>query len=195
MLISQPPSRAGLGGLYPLASRAIHESTIRRLPGPPLGEERAGLHLREIRAQGAGQAAGLRRPGVPEERDLARGDLDHLDLVEPLAPRQQRGPASALADVELVLAVGLHRSCTTRPSANTTAGTSSTPASAASAVARSSRSPIEPSAALLATATGCISQAAAAIRTLSGSDRSRPPANAWRKAASEKATARPICLA
>ena len=43
------------------------------------------------------------------------------------------------------------------------------------------------------TALGCSSQAAAAISTLSGSLRSRPAANAWRKAASEKAAARPIC--
>ena len=37
--------------------------------------------------------------------------------------------------------------------------------------------------------------AAAAISTLSRSPRSRPPANACRNAASEKATARPICFA
>ena len=47
----------------------------------------------------------------------------------------------------------------------------------------------------LSTAAGCISQAAAAIRTLSGSARSRPPAKAWRNAASENATARPIDFA
>ena len=39
------------------------------------------------------------------------------------------------------------------------------------------------------------SQAAAAIRTLSTSARSFPAAKAWRKAASEKATARPACWA
>ena len=33
------------------------------------------------------------------------------------------------------------------------------------------------------------------MTTLSTSDRSLPPANAWRKAASEKATVRPICWA
>ena len=44
-------------------------------------------------------------------------------------------------------------------------------------------------------ARGCSSQAAAAISTLSGSLRSRPAANAWRKAAREKETVRPVCLA
>ena len=65
----------------------------------------------------------------------------------------------------------------------------------AAAVASSRRRRIEPSRAPFSTATGCISQAAAASITVSGSPRSRPPANAWRNAASENATARPICFA
>ena len=47
----------------------------------------------------------------------------------------------------------------------------------------------------LSSAFGWSSQAAPAITTLSRSDRSLPAANACRKAASEKATARPICWA
>ena len=44
-------------------------------------------------------------------------------------------------------------------------------------------------------ALGWISAAAAASRTLSGFPRSRPAAKAWRKAASEKDTVRPISFA
>ena len=43
----------------------------------------------------------------------------------------------------------------------------------------------------LSTALGCISHAAAAISTLSGTPRSRPPANAWRNAASENGDGAP----
>ncbi len=74
------------------------------------------------------------------------------------------------------------------------AGTSSTPAATAPAVASSSRRFVEPSSAPLISATGCISHAAAAISTLSRTPRSRPAANAWRNAASENATPRPICF-
>ena len=49
--------------------------------------------------------------------------------------------------------------------------------------------------AALITAVGCISAAAAAIRTQSRSPRSRPAANACRNAAIEYATTRPVCLA
>ena len=65
----------------------------------------------------------------------------------------------------------------------------------ARAVAASSLSPTPRSCAALTTAAGCISHAAAAMTTLSGSASERPPAKAWRKAASAKATVRPICLA
>ena len=51
------------------------------------------------------------------------------------------------------------------------------------------------SSAPLTTAAGCISAAAAAIRTVSRSARSRPAAKACRNAAIENATTRPACLA
>ena len=47
----------------------------------------------------------------------------------------------------------------------------------------------------LITALGCSSQAAAAISTLSSWLRSLPAAKACRNAASENATARPVCWA
>src|SRR5918995_994285 len=175
-----------------------------RLPPPPLGEELRGLQRRQIRPQGARQPAGRQGLGVPEERDLSRGDLDHLDVVGLPGAAQQRRAAAGLVDAELVLAVGLHARTAAafsssrspwnaRPSM-TTAGTSSTPAAAASAVASERRLAIEPSPAPLISAAGCISQAAAAISTVSRSPRSRPPANACRKAACENATPRPICF-
>ena len=76
-----------------------------------------------------------------------------------------------------------------------TAGTSLTPSAAAAAVAASSCSPTERSAAPFRTAEGCISQAAAAISTLSVSSSGRPPANAWRNAACANATTFPIDFA
>ena len=78
----------------------------------------------------------------------------------------------------------------------TTAGTSRTPA--ADRAARSPRSSAVAHAAQLGALqhrAGCISHAAAAITHVSGSASERPPANAWRKAASANATVRPICLA
>ena len=76
-----------------------------------------------------------------------------------------------------------------------TAGTSSTPAAAASAVRPPAASAVAPSSTPLISAAGCSSHAAPASSTLSRSPRSRPPAYAWRNAASENATTRPICFA
>ena len=76
------------------------------------------------------------------------------------------------------------------------AGSERTPAAArAGSTPRSSASATERSSIPLSTAVGCISHAAAAISTVSRSPRSRPPANAWRNAASENATARPTRFA
>src|SRR4051794_5422973 len=149
-----------------------------RLPAPPLREELRGLELGQVAAQCPRQAAGLRGLGVPEQRDLAGRDLEHLDVVARRPPAEERRAAARPAHAELELAVGLHAARTaaarsssrspwkTRPSI-ATAGTSSTPAVAASSVASSRRVAIEPSSAPLSSAVGCISHAAAAISTLS----------------------------
>src|SRR5688572_3754999 len=110
--------------------------SIERLPAPPLGEELRRVELREVGAQRAGQPARLGGLRVPEERDLARGDLEHLDGVGLPGAAQQRGSAARLAHAQLVLAIGLHARTAaalsssrspwkTRPSM-TIAGTSST---------------------------------------------------------------------
>src|SRR5215210_1313868 len=168
---------------------SIAAGTVARLrrsaavPAPPLGEELLGLELRQVGAQRAREAARLRGQRVPEERDLAGGDLDDLDVVDAPGAGEQRGGAALAAHDQLVLAVGLHRDRSpaaasssrspwnTRPPA-TTAGTSHTPAAAACAVASSTRSAIDRSAAPFVTAAGCISHAAAAISTISSSQRS-----------------------
>src|SRR5215207_5348186 len=196
-----------LGGPLLVDTRVITAATAGAgsggLPAPPLDEELVGLELGEVGAQRAGQAAGLCRLRVPEQGDLPRGDLDHLDEVGLPGPAQERGPAPGPAHEQLVLPVRLHAVAPaafssarspwkTSPRGVTIAGTSSTPAAA---VASSRRRFVEPSSAPLISATGCISQAAAAISTLSRTPRSRPAANAWRNAASENATPRPICLA
>src|SRR4051812_18046707 len=158
----------------------------RYLVPAPLTQEVAGLQLREVGAQRAGQLAGVARDRVPEQHDLAAADLDDLDML-------------AAAHEQLVGAVGLHAGIARSPSSRRPpvqiAGTDVTPSSLARSALASSASRVPRSSAPLSSAAGCISHAAAAISTLSRADRSRPAANAWRNAASENATPRPICLA
>ena len=167
----------------------------------------ASSAARSVRIWRSTRARGLGRQ-VPEQHHLAGVDLHHLQVVHPRRAGQQGLHAAARAVDQLVGAVGPHPAAPQRrrllgglralehlPSPTSTAGSSVTPARWALAVARGQRVRA-PSAARRArsTAAGCISHAAAAITTLSGSDRSRPAANAWRNAASENATPRPICL-
>src|SRR5438477_3955612 len=77
----------------------------------------------------------------------------------------------------------------------TIAGTTDTPSSRARAPAASRASETPRLSTLARTARGCSSHAAAAISTLSMSPRERPARNACRIAASENATARPVCFA
>ena len=104
---------------------------------------------------------------------------------------------SAAATLSMAAPASSSRSSPQNSSSPTaTVGTPSTPSSIASVgrLARAvldrlaSRSPSAPRC-------GCSSHAAAAISTLSTSVRSRPAANAWRKAASEKETTRPDSFA
>src|SRR4051794_19492836 len=116
-----------------------------RLPAAPLDEELLVLELGEIGAQRAHEAARLGRRGVPEERDLARGDLDDLHVIGLAGTAQQRGPAPGPADDQLIRPVGLHASAPAAFSSSRspwkmrspiwTAGVSTTPAAAAAAVA------------------------------------------------------------
>src|SRR4029078_10121098 len=79
-------------------------------PAAPAAEGGGGLELREIGLQRPAEAARLGGRGVPEEDDLARGDLDDLDLVRAgRAGERGRGAAGA-AQEQLVLAVGPHAS-------------------------------------------------------------------------------------
>ena len=149
--------------------------------------------------------------------DFAAVDLDDLDVVDALGVGEQRrararrasrsggrrgGPHARLvaarspqrrvrrAPLERALAVEHPLADDARP------GRRARPRRAACAVRRvellgdraHARRPCS-------TAAGCISQAAAAISTLSSSSSARPPANAWRKAACANGTARPIDFA
>src|SRR5205085_653440 len=131
------------------AGQALHG-----LPVTPAGDELVVLEPGEVLTQRARELARLDRRGVPEQRHLARCDLDDLHVVQAPGTGQQRRAAAALADQQLVGAVGPHASAPaaasssrspwkTRPSASATAGTSSTPAAAAPAVASSSRPAID----------------------------------------------------
>src|SRR5262245_1466531 len=160
---------------------------------PPL-EELPRLHRLELAEQHLDDAAGVAGEQVPVEDRLALVDVDDLDVVDPVARCEPRGRVALATDDEPVARLCEHQAAT-RCAPSHTAGTSRTPSAIARAVALC-RAPLTPrrSAAFI-TAVGCISHAAAAITTLSGSASERPPANAWRYAASAKATVRPICLA
>src|ERR687886_343312 len=128
------------------------------LVAPPLNQELVSLQARQIGAQRAGELAGVARQRVPEQDDLAAGDLHDLDVL-------------AAAYEQLVGAVGLHAGIarspsSTRPSTQT-AGNVRTPSARARSVLACSASRVPRSSAPLTTAAGCISQAAAAISTLS----------------------------
>src|SRR3954468_11128594 len=86
-----------------------------RIPAAPALEELLGVELGQVGAQRARQAAGLARLRVPEQHDLAGGDLDDLDVVAPLAVGQQRGPGAALGDDQLVGAVRPHAAAASSP--------------------------------------------------------------------------------
>ena len=183
-----------------LRGRARRRGSRRPRRGRPRtsGRRTRRPRAREVLAQAAGAAGGVGRRQVPEQHDLARRDVDDLDVVD--ARRiEPRGPATGARVEQPVAAVGLHarqrsspepagrtgrvisvrapgrrrpraprRRGRPRPPGSHTAGTSRTPRCAASAVASSSRAAIERRPAPLRTAAGCISHAAAAIRTLSG---------------------------
>ena len=152
---------------------------------------------------------GLLGVHVPVQHDLAVVDRDDLDPIGALGVGQERRLAPLARDDQLVGAVGLHWSaCSSAAVASGTAfgpdedaipdldrrqrrhaGLSRAPGRVAPGrlVCLSGSIPLR-------SAVGCISQAAPAIRIVSSSPRSRPPANAWRKAASENATPRPMLL-
>src|SRR5919199_252506 len=162
------------------------------LDGGPSGQEVLRLQRVEVLPQGAREAPRVARQEVPEQDDLAVGDVDDLDVVargeHAVGGLRPHAAASARA------ARGRSASPWNTRSPVHTAGTSRTPRSAASAVASARVSPMDRRPAALRTAAGCISQAAEAISTVSGSSSERPPAKAWRDAARADATVRPICL-
>src|SRR4051812_24087317 len=146
--------------------------------GPAL-EELARVHGVEVGADHRHDALGVAGEQVPVEDRLALVDVDDLDVVNALGRREHgRGETLATHD-EPVARLGAHHASTTF-SPSHTAGTSRTPRATARAVACSRRSPTPRSCAAFITAAGCISQAAAAMTTLSGSASERPPAKAWR---------------
>src|SRR5215216_696194 len=81
---------------------------LARLPAPPAADELVGLELREVRLERARQPAGLRRRGVPEQRHLARRDLDDLDLVDALGIGERGRAVTAAPHDQLVRTVRLH---------------------------------------------------------------------------------------
>src|SRR4051794_22101920 len=139
------------------------------LPARPLRQEVVRLQLCEVGAQGPRHFPGVVRVEVPEERDLARVDLEHLDRVDPPGVEA----AAALAHAELVGAVGPHDRCAAAASSSSaspwktcpshsTAGTSRIPSSAASAVASASRCAVPFRPAPFSSAAGWISAEAPA---------------------------------
>src|SRR6185312_7364858 len=170
----------------------------------PGGDELVGIEVDDVLAQQLEQLRRVLGRQVPIENHLAVVDRHDLDPVEPAPVGHERGLEPAARDDQLVGAVGPHCSASCSASAaaassiecrtsspTAIAGSARTPAAAARARARSSPSVTERRPMPLSTAVGCISQAAAAISTVLSSPSSRPPANSWRKQASENATARP----
>jgi len=121
---------------------------------------------------------------------------DHAFFVT-VAGSHAHGTATPESDVDVrgVLGSTPERGSERAAALSVELGTPITPRAAASSVAVRSASFVPWACTAFWRAFGCSSQAAAAIITLSGSVRSRPPANACRNAASEKATTRPACFA
>src|SRR5919199_2631410 len=181
------PHALGLG-----ADSAGSAQVLGPLDGGPARQEVLGLQRVEVLAQRAREAPRVARQEVPEQDDLAVGDVDDLDVIA--GGDHAVGGLGPHAAASARAARGRSASPWNTRSPVHTAGTSRTPRSAASAVASARVSPMDRRPAALRTAAGCISQAAEAISTVSGSSSERPPAKAWRDAARADATVRPICL-
>src|SRR5579884_1297564 len=174
----------------------------------PLLDESVGVEPGEVAPQLAHELRRLLGRKVPEQDHLAVVDRHDLDPIEPARIGQKRWFEPLARDDQLKRAVGPHaapridraassglRSLSNTRPPNSIAGNERTPASTARWVACVNASAVDRSASPFSSAAGCISQAAPAIRRVSCAPRSRPAANAWRNAASENATPRPVRLA
>src|SRR5581483_10819940 len=193
--------RAGLASAPPSGSRPCWRSCRRVsvvVGAAPAVDELRGIQPDQIGAQGAEDAYRVLGGKVPEQDHLAVVDRDDLDPVLTAAVGQKRGLDPPPRHGQLIRPVRFQRAVPRASAASSipaspsytslpicTAGSILIPASRPRAHARSSAAATDPMSSARSTAVGCISQAAAAISTVSRSPRSRPPANAWRKAASE----------
>ena len=159
--------------------------------------ERSARIARAIRAASRGCA-------VPEQHDLARGDLDDLQRVGALRVGEQRRGPAALADQQPVLAVGPHAAARLQVGVAVEHAPVGQPhrghvAHAALGRRRGRGLEIGGHRAQL----DALEDRRRVHLARRGGDQhvvraltsARPPAKAWRNAASENATARPICLA